>query len=516
MSTSPSPVPTGHAATGSRRWRSIWRLHFYAGIVSAPVLAMLAVTGIVILYAQPLAEATNRDLMVVEANGTAISLDEQAGLVRAAFPGRTITSVTPPRDDTTSSAFGLSDGVVAYVDPYDAEVLGTRDPQGGLAAFSERLHGSFNNSTLTVPLPVLGGIFGDEPAFRDIAVGDLCVEVFASWAAVLAISGVYLWWPRKRGVDKALVVPRLSKRGRARWRDLHAIPGVAASSVLLLLVFSGLPWAGFWGANFGWAADRITPGTYEDAPLSTKAKLGDVDRFGNHINWVFRDLEVPASATDAHANHAGAGATPTHAHVEGMDMSGVEEVPERLSLESVHAAALEEGLLAGYTIMLPENSIGVDGSVIYGAYSASNAWPGRSQDARTVFFDQFTGATLGGVDLYGYGAIQRTVDYTVSTHMGTQFGLVNRIAMTTACLAVLWLTISAVVMYSKRRRTGTLGLPRRPRDVRLANGLLAIFAALAVVFPLWGVSALAVLTIDRFVIRRVGRLRVLFGQRATT
>ena len=43
---------------------------------------------------------------------------------------------------------------------------------------------------------------------------------------------------------------------------------------------------------------------------------------------------------------------------------------------------------------------------------------------------------------------------------------------------------------------------------------MAIAAVLlAVVYPLWGVSVVAVLGLDRFVIRRVGALRSAFGMR---
>jgi hypothetical protein len=43
--------------------------------------------------------------------------------------------------------------------------------------------------------------------------------------------------------------------------------------------------------------------------------------------------------------------------------------------------------------------------------------------------------------------------------------------------------------------------------------MAAVGIASGVVFPQWGVTALAVLAVDRFVIRRVPRLRTAFGQR---
>jgi uncharacterized iron-regulated membrane protein len=50
--------------------------------------------------------------------------------------------------------------------------------------------------------------------------------------------------------------------------------------------------------------------------------------------------------------------------------------------------------------------------------------------------------------------------------------------------------------------------------VHLSKRLGLIAVATAIVFPQWGVTALIVLAIDRFVIRRVRPLRVAFGQPA--
>ena len=129
-----------------------------------------------------------------------------------------------------------------------------------------------------------------------------------------------------------------------------------------------------------------------------------------------------------------------------------------------------------------------------------------------MFVDQFTGETLAEQSVYGYGAIAVGMDTLVSTHMGTQLGLFTRILMTLLCVLAIWSVISALVMFWKRRRPGTAGLPRRPADVRLSTGLTVAAVLLAIVYPLWGVSVLVILAIDRFVIRGIPPLRRTFGQ----
>jgi uncharacterized iron-regulated membrane protein len=498
------------ADRASRRWRTLWRVHFYAGILAAPIMVLLALTGLVILYTQPLQHALEGDVRLVTPQGQAVAYDDQLAAVAEAFPDQAVVSMVTPFDDRHATAFGLEDGRDAFVDPWTGEVLGTADPDGGIVGLANRLHGNLNNEGLTVPLPMLGGLFGDDEAFAPVPLGDVVVEIFACWALVLAASGIYLWWPRKRDTGKALFVPRLARRGRARWRDLHAVPGIVLSFVLAFFVISGLPWSGFWGANYGWAAERITPGSAAEPPASTVAELGDLDRFGNRINWALKDAPVPASNPGGgdHAGHGGGGAPGQGAAGAAVDGP----LPAQLSLDGIVRAGRDEGLMPGFAVAFPEDVEGDDGSVVHGTFAASNPWPATSQQALTVSFDQFSGETIGRQELYGSGAIGRATDYTVSTHMGTQLGLVNRIVMTLGCLLLLWAVISALVMYTKRRRPGSLGLPRRPRDLRLGNRLVVIGAVLAVLYPLWGLSLLAVLAFDRFVIRRARPLRAAFGQ----
>ena len=130
----------------------------------------------------------------------------------------------------------------------------------------------------------------------------------------------------------------------------------------------------------------------------------------------------------------------------------------------------------------------------------------------TVFVDQFSGATLARTTAADWGGISEGTDYLVSTHMGTQFGLINRIVMTSGCVLLLWSVFSAVVMYTKRRRKGSIGLPRRPIDVKLTRRLGFIAIGLAIIYPMWGFTAASVLTFDRFIIRRMPGLRKTFGQ----
>ncbi|TPW12719.1 MAG: putative iron-regulated membrane protein [Acidimicrobiaceae bacterium] len=483
------------ADRASRRWRAIWRTHFYAGAFSAPFLVLMAVTGLVILYTQPIRDLTQAGVRTVSDTGDWVSFDQQELAVEDAYPDASVVSMTMPSDGAASTTFGLDNGRDVFVDPYTAEVLGDEDPGGGIVGLSNRLHGFLNNDSLEVSLPSVSALWDDEPVMRTYVVGDVMLEILGGWGIVLAVSGLYLWWPRKAQVERERsgrrrFSIRLTKQGRAKWRDLHAVPGVVLCGLLLFVLVSGMPWSSYWGANFTSLANEISPNTWTDAPTSGLATRSDLDRLGNQINWNTGDIPIPTSY-----------ATP----IDGT-------VAAPIALDAVFAIGEQEGMKPGYTIFFPSNSTDDAGNPLYGSFTLSNSWPRKTGEARDLFLDQFTGATLAEQDVYGYGVVSYATDVTVSVHMGTQFGIVTRILMTLLCVLTLWSVVTASVMYWKRRRPGTAGLPRRPREVRLANRLIVIVAVLAIVYPLWGVTAALILFLDKFVIRKVTRLRVAFGQ----
>jgi uncharacterized iron-regulated membrane protein len=480
------------ADRASRRWRAIWRTHFYAGIFSVPFLVMMALTGLVILYTQPIRSLTQDHLRHVKVVGASQPLEAQRTAVLAAFADGKITTIVTPANETTATVFGLEDGREAFVNPYTAQVLGSDNKADDVVGLANRLHGFFNNDNVKVPLPSVSGLIGDGPIIQRYALSDLLLEVFAGWGLVLGSSGIYLWWPRRTrasngGRTKPLLVPRVAKRGRARWRDLHSIPGLVLSIGLAFVLVSGMPWAAYWGPNFTAVANKISPNKWVDTPNSSVAKLGDLDRLGGQINWNTGNAVLPNSPASQTAS--------------------------TIALDTVVAAATQERMKPGYSISLPIDKTDDVGNPTFGSFTVANSWPRKTSESKTVYLDQFTGKTISTMNANGYGSVSRAADTLVSTHMGTEFGLVTRIVMTLICLLTLWSVASALVMYGKRRRPGTAGLPRRPRNLKMANRMIAISVVLGIVYPLWGVTALVVLGVDRFVIRRIPKTRVAFGQR---
>jgi PepSY-associated TM region len=151
--------PREEATTGdgSRQWRSMWRLHFYAGMFAMPFIVLMAITGLAILYIQPLHNLTQGRLRSVTPAATLASFDAQEKAVEQAFPKGTVISLTPPASSSGSTMFGLDDGTTdgrsVFVNPYTAEVLGSIRPGGDLIGLANRLQGYLNNSNVKIYLP---------------------------------------------------------------------------------------------------------------------------------------------------------------------------------------------------------------------------------------------------------------------------------------------------------------------------------------------------------------------------
>jgi uncharacterized iron-regulated membrane protein len=505
--------------------RSVWRIHFYAAILAAPILIVMALSGLVIMYTEPITGWFHSETTRVAAQGrTPLDLQvQQAAADRVAPEGAALFRVVTPKEPDRVSEFYYTVGSPAvpyyehlpkdvtyvYVDPYLAKATATGHPGDDVVGLANRLHGFLNNDSLKVSLPSIPHLIAplDNPdRMVQVPVGDLVIEIAMGWALVLAGSGLYLWWPRKSQKGKTLLVPRLRKKGRLRWRDMHATSGIVGLAMLVVFITTGMPWSEYWGSAWSAVGSKLTPGSAVDAP-STPARAGDLDRFGHRIPWATLEDKVPASQPAEHLHEGG-----IHGGGEGPDTTTVPAGgPARLSLGDVDRAAKLEDLKPGYAIVLPVNTIDDKGNLTYGSYQLSNAWPDRLSAEQTVYLDQFSGKKLAQSDTSSFGTIGQATEFGVLIHMGTQFGVFDRVVMTTGVLLLLASIGTSAVMWWKRRPGAGPGLPKRPMNPRLPMAITVIGLVVAVVYPLWGVSALIVVLVDRFVIQRVRRLRPIFG-----
>lgn len=478
---------------GAAVLRRIWRLHFWVGLFAAPALIVLACTGLIILYTQPIDLWLNRDLKVVAATNTPVSLDTQVAAARDHVgAGMVLDAVTPPQapDRSTQVDFlpeedpgvGERNATQVFIDPSTGKYLGHRLELDGLIGWANQLHRFFGNDGPTVSLPSLGHLIAPssypDPSIR-VGIGNLIIEMTAVWILVLAASGIYLWWPRAVERGKPRLAIRWAKKGRIRWRDLHATTGILLSVVLISYVVSGLTWSRYWGENWRAVASTITPAAEVDAP-STPAKVGDFDRLGHHIAWA--DKEDPVYASTATG--------PT---------------PRRMGFTEIDQIAKAENMVPGYSIVPPSDTVAGHhgGETVYGSYTVVNHWPQKLSEQRTLYLNQFTGQTITNATADQDGTLSRISSWGVNMHMGTQYGVVTRIMATAVCLGLLTSILTATLMWWKRRPTGSAGLPGATSDTMRSNtprgavvAIAVIATGLAVIYPSFGVTLIVVLAAE--------------------
>lgn len=78
----------------------------------------------------------------------------------------------------------------------------------------------------------------------------MLVEIAASLALLMVVTGLYLHWPRNGAGLQTLLIPNLRTKGRAWWKSLHSVLGLWIPVLLVFFLISGLAWAGIWDGKF--------------------------------------------------------------------------------------------------------------------------------------------------------------------------------------------------------------------------------------------------------------------------
>ncbi|SDF52566.1 PepSY domain-containing protein [Dyella sp. 333MFSha] len=446
------------------RYRMIWRWHFYAGLFCLPFIVWLATTGMIYLFKPQVQPWLERDYAHV-AHGAPQAPFVQIAAALAAVPGGVLNAyelpVTP--DQATRVLIGKGPRVIrVFVDPSTATVLHVVDENDRFMQIVFYLHGELMAGT----------------------PGSMLVELAASWTIVMLLTGLYLWWPRG-GRLRGVLIPRLASGSRIFWRDIHAVTGVWISVMALTLLLSGLPWAKSWGGML-----KEGRQLYAQTTITQDWTIGSAaERKTN------RAANTPVM--DEHAHMAGMGASSSTAMVD----------PDAYSPVNVLAPKVA--------------ALGWPAPVLISPPSALNPhWSARSDTQNRprrieARLDPLTGAVVSQVRFADRPFLDRLIGYGVAMHEGQLFAPLNQILGVITALGLLTMSVSSVVLWWRRRPVGVLGAPPARRDTRAGGVLVALIVLLAVFLPLFGVTLLLVLLLERFVVRRWERGRHFLGLSGT-
>ena len=140
---SSTSMPQQDAVASSRLYRAVWRWHFYAGLIVAPFLTILAVTGLVMLFVTGVAPEYG-DWLKVTPQAQQLSITQQVDKALAAHPGSKLGKyVTPWGPDYPALVrVDLDSGNrMLALDPHDGQILRDVPEAGTWNEFMTNVHG---------------------------------------------------------------------------------------------------------------------------------------------------------------------------------------------------------------------------------------------------------------------------------------------------------------------------------------------------------------------------------------
>ena len=429
-------APTDSPSSGKNMalHRVFWRVHFWAALITAPLVLFAAFTGLLYVFTPQIEARVHADVDRVPVGAAWAPLDAQLAAARDVMDGAAARAIVPAFEagGTTQVFFaappsahvghtmvgdkgqhdhGLPQGRIVYVDPHTAQVVGTLAEMERFKTWAKKLHSS--------------ALQGD--GWRWL------IELAASWMLVMFATGLYLWWPRSQaagGPGWRALVPRFG-RGRSTWRDLHASLALLMGGVLVVVLVTGLTWSRHTGENFRAAQQALG----QSSPRAPK-----------HLRSAPLDGRVP------------------------------------LSLQAVFEVARAHAPEVQMQLTPPQGHDGV--------WRVENFDRSQPRKRFSLVLDASSGALLHQAGWQDFPFVPQATAVGIPFHRG-EFGVWNQALLALAALVAIFSVVSGVLMWWQRRPARRVGVPgaslRQVRTVPVYLWLL--IAALMWAMPVFGISA---------------------------
>lgn len=430
-------------------YRTVWRWHFYAGVFCVPFIVLLATSGGIYLFTPQINAWLDRPYDRLSLTGPHMTARAQVDAALHAVPGSTLSAYELPRDQDDATRIIVKnrrERIRVYVHPETLAILKIIPEEDRFTRMVFHFHGEL--------------LMGN--------TGSVFVELAASWAIVMVVTGLYLWWPHDKRGFGGIVYPRLTLGSRGFWRDLHAVTGFWISLFVLFLLLTGLPWAKVWGEYFK-EIRRLT-GT---AVVEQDWTVGATSRNTNQ------------DPSEEHLAHTGQTIFPANTGDLPLDNS-----PLDIFLPSVRA------------LHLPPPVFIIPPSRPEGHWTAKSDTQNRPQRVK-VMLDATTGAILKRENFEDRHMLDRMIGFGVAAHEGQLFGWPNVVLGMFTAGGLLVVVTSGILMWWRRRSSGLLGAPPRTQTQPFSFGFIVLLLFFCFYLPLFAASLASILLIEKLFIRRV-------------
>lgn len=458
----PARAETDPAATAAGERATTWsalrplvlRVHFYAGLLIAPLLLVAATSGLLYALSFQAEKFLYSNALEVPAGERTLPLGDQLKAAREAHPEGTVTTVWPSAEDgattrvlMTSPEVEEGKSLAVFVDPYTAQVRGELASYGGSGA-----------------LPLRTWL---DELHRDLHLGDLgrhYSELAASWLWVVALGGLLLWLGRRRAAKRELLVPDRAAKGRRKTLSWHGAAGMWVVLALVLLSATGLTWSRYAGENVDAVQQQLGGAT----PVVSAALT-----------------EGGGAGGDAHEGHGGGGGG-SHEGRAGTDVG----------IDNALAAARAAGIEGRLAVTLPTEGNG------YVVKETDTQFPVHLDSAAV---DPADGRVVDTLRFADYPLLAKLTRFGIDAHTGVFLGLPNQLALAAVAFALIMLIVWGYRMWwlrrptKERRLSAGRPMPRgawRKAPVTALLPLAALTALVGWFVPLLGISLLVFLAVD--------------------
>ena len=213
--------------------RILFWTHLSAGLVAGFVILVMSFTGAVLALKPQILNFVDREVrFVVPHDSPRRDVRELLAAVEERYPGSAPSAIAVDRDPSAAVAVTVGAQGTVYLDPYSGAILGTG------SATANRFFQLVTNWHRYM------GAGGESRALGKSVTGVSNVAFL-----LLALSGLYIWWPKTLTVRhlRPIVWFRRNASGRARDFNWHNTIGFWCLPAIVVMTISGAvisyPWA---------------------------------------------------------------------------------------------------------------------------------------------------------------------------------------------------------------------------------------------------------------------------------
>ncbi|MGE8424339.1 MAG: PepSY-associated TM helix domain-containing protein, partial [Sphingobacterium siyangense] len=204
------------------------KLHLYLGLLFGIIFFAVCVTGMLLSFEKELTPLLWPKEQKVTVQTNRLSLAHISEKAESIFPDKKLFRIEIPADPSRSVRIQYGQKKTgywyAYMNPYTGELLS-----------KGRQSDRFFQKTLDIHRFLLVE-----------KIGSTLTGISALAALFLALSGIYLWWPKNKSMLRQRVTMKMAASLKRKVWDFHAVGGFYASLFLIIFTLTGLTWSFDW------------------------------------------------------------------------------------------------------------------------------------------------------------------------------------------------------------------------------------------------------------------------------